>query len=67
MQQIMENLGAIRKSKSVQCKFGSILVCILFYAQNKFPSFGKLGWKTNMSISMEINQYIEEMGDNLSQ
>ena len=29
--QLMENLGAIRKTKSAQCKFGSILVCIFFY------------------------------------
>ena len=60
----MENLGEIRKSKSAQCKFGSILVCIFFYVQNEFPSFGKLGWKTNRFIAMQINEYIEQMGDN---
>ena len=59
----MENLGAIRNSKSAQCKFGSILVCIFFYVQNKFPSFGKLGWKTNRSIFVQINEYIEQMGE----
>ena len=31
LQQIMENLGAIRRSKSAQCKFGSILICTFFY------------------------------------
>ena len=31
LQQINENLGAIRRSKGAQCKFGAILVCILFY------------------------------------
>ena len=41
LQQIMENLGAIRTSKSAQCKFGSILICLFFYVQNEFPSFGK--------------------------
>ena len=46
----MENLGAIRKSKSAQCKFGSILVCMFFYVKNEFLSFGKLGWKTNISV-----------------
>ena len=30
-QQINENLGAIRKSKGAQCKFGSVLVCMFFY------------------------------------
>ena len=60
----MENLGAITKSKSAQCKFGSILVCIFFYVQNVFPSFGKLGWKTNRSVDVKINEYIEQMGEN---
>ena len=31
LQQLMENLGAIRKIKSAQCKFGSILICILYF------------------------------------
>ena len=31
LQQINENLGAIRKTKGTQCKFGAILVCIFFY------------------------------------
>lgn len=31
LQQVMENLGAIRKTKSAECKFGLIIVCILFY------------------------------------
>ena len=37
LQRIMENLGAIRRTKGAQCKFGSILVCIFFYVQNEFP------------------------------
>ena len=64
LQQIMENLGAIRRSKSAQCKFGSILICIFFYVQNEFPSFGKIGWKTNRSAIVQINEYIEQMGEN---
>ena len=59
----MENLGAIRKSKSAQCEFGSILVCIFFYVQNEFPSFGKLGWNTNRLVVVQINEYIEQMGE----
>ena len=60
----MENLGGIRKSKSTQCKFGSILVCIFFYVKNEFLSFGKLGWKTNRLVVVQINEYIEKMGEN---
>ena len=29
--QLSKNLGAIRKTKNAQCKFGSIIVCIFFY------------------------------------
>lgn len=58
LQHIIENLIAIRRSKSAQCKFGSILVCIFFYVQNEFPSFGKVGWKKNRSVLIQINEYI---------
>ena len=44
LQQINENLGAIRKSKGAQCKFGSVLVCVFFYVMKEFPSFGKVNW-----------------------
>lgn len=60
----MEKLGAIRRSKTTQCNFGSILMCTFFYVQNEFPSFGKIGRKTNRSIVVQINEYIEKMGDN---
>lgn len=57
----MENLG---KSKSAQCKFSSILVCILFYVQNEFPSFGKVDWKTNRLVVLQVYEYIEQIGEN---
>ena len=50
LQQIIENLGAIRKKKGAQCKFGAILLCMFLYVQNEFPSFGKAEWKTNRSV-----------------
>ena len=31
LQKLIENLGVVRKTKSAQCKFGSILFCIFFY------------------------------------
>ena len=64
LKQFMENIGAIRKTKSAQCKFGSILVCIFFYVQNTFPSFGIVGWNENKSIAVQINEYIEQIGEN---
>ena len=42
LQQINENFGAIRKTKGAQCKYRAILVCIFFYVQREFPSFGKI-------------------------
>ena len=44
-QQINENLGAIRKTKGDQCKFGSVLVCIFFYLIKEFPFYrqGEMG------------------------
>lgn len=60
----MENLEETRKTKSSQCNFGSILVCIFFYVKNTFPSFGTIGWKNNSSVVVQINEYIEQMGEN---
>ena len=34
---------------------------MFFYVQNEFPSFGKIGWKTNRSVAIQINEYIEQM------
>ena len=59
LQQLMENLGVIRKTNSAQCKFGSILVCIFSYVQNTFTSFDTVGWKTSRSIAFQINEFIE--------
>ena len=64
MHQLIENLGAIRKTKSAQCKFRSILVCIFFYAQNIFTTFGKVAWKVNKSIAVQIGDFFEQLGDN---
>ena len=57
-------MGAIRRSKSAQCKFGSILICTLFYVKNEFPPFGMICWKANRSIAIQINEFIEKKGNN---
>ena len=64
LQKIIENLGTIRRTKGAQCKFGAILVCMFFYVQNEFPSFGIVEWKTNSTIAVQINDFIEQLGDN---
>ena len=63
LQELIENLGVVKKTKSAQCKFGSILVCILFYVENTFPYFGTIEWKTKRLVAMQINEYIEQMGE----
>ena len=60
----MDNLGPLRRSKSAQCKFRSILICLFFYVQNEFPSFGKVSWKKNKSVAVHVNEYIEKIGAN---
>ena len=37
---------------------------MFFYVHNEFPSFGKVGWKINRPIDVQINEYIEQMGEN---
>ena len=59
LQQINENLGAIRKSKGAQCKFGSILVWMFFYVMKAFPSFWKVNWNEDKTIVDQINKFIE--------
>ena len=52
LQQLSDNLGAIRKTKSALFKFSAIVFCIFFYVKKTFPSFGKVAWKINESFSM---------------
>ena len=37
---------------------------MFFHVQNEFPYFGKVGWKTNRSVVVQINEYIEQLGEN---
>ena len=64
LQQINENLGAIRKSKGAQRKFGSVLVYIFFYVIKEFPSIGKVNWDQNKTIFEQVNEFIKQMGEN---
>ena len=54
----------MRKTKGAQCKYGAILVCIFFYVQREFPTFGKLNWKSNRLGIEKINDLIEQFGNN---
>lgn len=60
----MENLGAIRKTKTAHCKFGSVLICFFFYVQNTFPTYGTVAWKTNRLVAIQIGEFIEQLGEN---
>ena len=31
--------------------------------QNTFPSFGKVAWKTNKSVPVQIGEFIKKLGD----
>ena len=58
LQQLTKNLGSIRRSKISSCKFGSLIMCILFYVQNTFPTFGQVSWKTSRAITEHINDML---------
>ena len=59
LRQINEKLGAIRRSKGAQCKFGSVLMCIFFYVMEEFPSIGKVNWNPNKTTITQINEFID--------
>ena len=40
-----------------------MLVCIFFFVHNKFPPFGTVRWKTKRLVVVQINMYIEWMGE----
>lgn len=61
--QLVENLGAIRKTKNTSCKFGSLLVCIFFYVQNSFPTIGTIVWDRTRPMTKQINDFIEQLGE----
>lgn len=63
LQQLILNLTTIRKNKNSSCKFGSLLVCIFFFLHNTFPTFGKITWKTNKSVTEKINEFVSQLGD----
>ena len=39
-------------------------MCIFFYAYNKFPIVGKIVWKTNRPVIVQISELIEQLGEN---
>ena len=45
-------------------KFGSLLTCFFFYVQKKFPSKGTVIWRKGTPVLYQINDFIEEMGEN---
>ena len=37
---------------------------MFFYVMKELPSFGKVNWDQNKTIVDQINEFIEQMGDN---
>ena len=37
---------------------------MFFYVKNIFPTFGKVSWKKNRSIAVQIGEFIEQLGNN---
>lgn len=51
LKQLVENLDTIRKTKINMCKFGSLIVCILFYVQNMFLTIGNVFWNKTKPVT----------------
>ena len=64
LNQFNKNMESIKTSKNNPCKFGSLLTCLFFYVQKFFPSKGTVEWRKDVLVLYQINEYIEEMGEN---
>ena len=40
------------------------MICIFFYVQNTFPTFGIVAWKTNKSVAIQIGEFTKQLGEN---
>ena len=54
----------MRKEENNSCKFGSLIMCILFYVKILFPTIGDVVWDKKKSITKNINEFINQIGDN---
>ena len=45
------------------CKFGSLLIYIFFYVKNYFPTCGDVIWDKKKPVTVQINDFIKEIGD----
>ena len=57
-------MESIRTSKKNPFKFGSLLPCLFFYVRNFFPSKGTVVWRKDVHVLYQINEYVDEMGEN---
>ena len=64
LHQLIKNLEAMKKAKNTSCEFGSLLICILFYVKNYFPTTGRILWDINRTIVDHLNELIHRLGDN---
>lgn len=64
--QFCKNLENIQATKPNPWKFGSLLVCLFFYAQDLFPSKGIVVWEKDRPVLYQINDFITELGDNFA-
>ena len=62
--QLSKNIESIWVSKNNSCKFGSLLVYLFFCVQKLFPSKGNIVQEKDTLVLYQINEFIDEMGEN---
>lgn len=57
-------MESIQDSKNNSCNFFLLLVFLFFNVQKFFPSNGNFVWRKDTPVLYQINEFINEMGDN---
>ena len=50
--------------KNSTCKFGSLIMCILFYVQKYFSSIGNNVWEQDKPLIRKISEYKNQLEEN---
>ena len=64
LKQLNKNIDSVKTLKNNPFKFSSFLTCLFFYVQKLFPSKGTVIWRKDTTVLYQINDFIEEMGEN---
>lgn len=61
--QLMENLRKVKKAKKNTFKCGNLLLCLCFYFMDEVPGVGKVHWKNDEAVAVQIRNMFFGIGD----